>query len=60
MAGSGDLIVTSIKARDFQVVQSAILVIAASFVVVNLIVDLCMQSSIQESNYPDGRETNAG
>ena len=38
--GLGDLIVTSIKARDFQVVQSAILVIAASFVVVNLIVDL--------------------
>lgn len=38
--GLGDLIVTSIKARDFQVVQSSILVIAASYVIVNLIIDI--------------------
>ncbi len=38
--GLGDLIVTSIKARDFQVVQSSILVIAASYVIVNLVVDI--------------------
>lgn len=38
--GLGDLVVTAIRARDFAVVQSAILVIAISFVFVNLLVDV--------------------
>ncbi len=38
--GIGRLAVESIKARDFPVVQAAILVVATSFVLINLIVDL--------------------
>lgn len=38
--GIGRLAVESIRARDFPVLQASILVIAASFVVINLIVDL--------------------
>lgn len=38
--GLGELVVTAIRARDFPVVQSTILIIAASFVLVNLMVDI--------------------
>ena len=38
--GLGTLIVTSIRARDFPVVQSAILVLACLFVLINLCVDI--------------------
>lgn len=38
--GLGDLIVTAIRARDFQVVQSGVLVVAIIFVFINLLVDL--------------------
>lgn len=38
--GLGELVITAIKARDFPVVQTTILVIAVSFVVVNLLVDI--------------------
>lgn len=38
--GIGDYLVTAIKARDFMVVQSTVLVIALCYVVVNTIVDL--------------------
>lgn len=38
--GIGRLIVTAISQRDFPVVQGTVLVIAASFAIVNLIVDL--------------------
>ncbi len=38
--GLGELVITAIKARDFPVVQTTILVIAVSFVVVNLLVDV--------------------
>lgn len=38
--GLGDLVVTAIRARDFPVVQSTILVIAVSFVIVNLVIDI--------------------
>ncbi|MBX3144627.1 MAG: ABC transporter permease [Trueperaceae bacterium] len=38
--GIGRLLVDSIRARDYPVVQGAVLLIAVSFVVVNLIVDL--------------------
>ncbi|BCV23586.1 ABC transporter permease [Gelria sp. Kuro-4] len=40
LPGIGRLAVESIKARDFPVVQAAILVVAAAFVLVNLVVDL--------------------
>lgn len=40
LPGIGRLAVESIKARDFPVVQASILVVAASFVVINLLVDL--------------------
>ena len=38
--GIGRLLVDSIRARDYPVVQGAVLLIAVSFVLVNLIVDL--------------------
>ena len=38
--GLGELVITAIKARDFPVVQTTILVIAVSFVAVNLFVDV--------------------
>ena len=38
--GLGQLVITAIKARDFPVVQTTILVIAVSFVAVNLFVDV--------------------
>jgi peptide/nickel transport system permease protein len=38
--GIGRLLVDSIRARDYPVVQGAVLLIAVSFVVVNLVVDL--------------------
>lgn len=38
--GVGDLLVTSIQQRDYNVVQACVLVIATVFVVINLIVDL--------------------
>ena len=38
--GLGELVITAIKARDFPVVQTTILVIAVSFVVVNLLIDV--------------------
>jgi ABC-type dipeptide/oligopeptide/nickel transport system permease component len=38
--GLGRLLVDGIKARDFPIVQGTIMVLAVSFVVVNLIVDL--------------------
>lgn len=38
--GLGELIITAIKARDFPVVQMAVLVIACSFVLVNLFIDI--------------------
>ena len=38
--GLGELVITAIKARDFPVVQTTILVIAVSFVVVNLLIDI--------------------
>jgi ABC-type dipeptide/oligopeptide/nickel transport system permease component len=38
--GLGSLIITAIRAHDFQVVQSSILLIAATYVVVNLVVDV--------------------
>ncbi|MEV4623310.1 nickel ABC transporter permease [Asanoa sp. NPDC049573] len=38
--GSGRLLIDSISARDYNVVQAAILLIAAGFVVINLIVDV--------------------
>ncbi|NLY51056.1 MAG: ABC transporter permease, partial [Firmicutes bacterium] len=40
LPGIGRLAVESIKARDFPTVQAAILVVAASFVIINLLVDL--------------------
>ena len=40
LPGIGRLVVESIKARDFPVVQASILVVAASFVLINLLVDL--------------------
>lgn len=38
--GLGQLMVTAISARDLQVVQAAVLVIAVGFVLINLIVDI--------------------
>lgn len=38
--GLGSLVVTSIRARDFPVVQSTILVLASMFVLINLLVDI--------------------
>ncbi|MDQ3458459.1 MAG: ABC transporter permease [Deinococcota bacterium] len=38
--GIGQLLVTSILARDYPVVQGAVLLIAVSFIVINLLVDL--------------------
>lgn len=38
--GLGELVVTAIRARDFPVVQTTILVIATTFVLVNLAVDI--------------------
>jgi ABC-type dipeptide/oligopeptide/nickel transport system permease component len=38
--GVGQLLVDSINSRDFPVVQAAVFIIAASFVMINLIVDL--------------------
>lgn len=38
--GLGKLMVDSIKARDYQVVQGGVLLIAAAFIVVNLFVDI--------------------
>jgi len=38
--GVGQLLVTSINSRDFPVVQAATFIIAASFVLINLLVDL--------------------
>lgn len=38
--GVGRLLVTSILARDYPVVQGAVLLIAVSFIIVNLVVDL--------------------
>ena len=38
--GIGDYLVAAIKARDFQVVQSTVLVTAVAFVIVNLLVDI--------------------
>jgi peptide/nickel transport system permease protein/oligopeptide transport system permease protein len=38
--GIGSLLVTSILARDYPVVQGAVLLIAVTFIVVNLLVDL--------------------
>lgn len=38
--GLGKLMVDSIKARDYQVVQGGVLLIAASFIIVNLLVDI--------------------
>lgn len=38
--GVGQLLVSSISARDFPVVQAAVFIIAASFVMLNLLVDL--------------------
>ena len=38
--GIGDYLVTAIKSRDYQVVQSTILVTAVAFVFVNLIIDI--------------------
>ncbi|KRA24490.1 hypothetical protein ASD65_08695 [Microbacterium sp. Root61] len=38
--GIGDLLVNSIQQRDYNVVQACVLVIAAVFVIVNLVVDL--------------------
>ena len=38
--GIGDYLVTAIKSRDYQVVQSTILVTAVAFVLVNLIIDI--------------------
>ena len=38
--GIGDYLVTAIKSRDYQVVQSTILVTAVAFVLVNLLIDI--------------------
>ncbi|CAN5186429.1 ABC transporter permease [soil metagenome] len=38
--GVGQLLVASISARDFPVVQAAVFIIAASFVMINLLVDI--------------------
>lgn len=38
--GVGQLLVTAINSRDFPVVQAAVFIIAASFVLINLIVDI--------------------
>lgn len=38
--GLGSLVVTAIRARDFPVVQSTILVLASMFVLINLLVDI--------------------
>jgi ABC-type dipeptide/oligopeptide/nickel transport system permease component len=38
--GVGEYLVTAIKGRDFQVVQSTVLLIALAFVAVNLLVDI--------------------
>jgi ABC-type dipeptide/oligopeptide/nickel transport system permease component len=38
--GVGQLLVTAINSRDFPVVQAAVFIIAASFVMINLVVDL--------------------
>lgn len=38
--GVGQLLVSSIESRDFPVVQAAVFIIAATFVLINLIVDL--------------------
>ena len=38
--GIGDYLVTAIKARDYQVVQSTILITAIAFVFVNLVIDI--------------------
>lgn len=38
--GIGRLLVTSIQVRDYAVVQACVVVIAAAFVLVNLVVDL--------------------
>jgi peptide/nickel transport system permease protein/oligopeptide transport system permease protein len=38
--GVGQLLVTAINARDFPVVQAAVFVIATTFVLINLLVDI--------------------
>lgn len=38
--GVGQLLVTAINARDFPVVQAAVFIIAATFVLINLVVDI--------------------
>jgi len=38
--GVGQLLVTAINSRDFPVVQAAVFIIAASFVMINLVVDI--------------------
>jgi peptide/nickel transport system permease protein len=40
MPGLGTIIVESVLSRDYQVVQGAILLITAAYVVVNIAVDL--------------------
>jgi peptide/nickel transport system permease protein len=41
LPGMGRLLITSISNRDFPVVQSTVLIFAAGFVIVNMLVDLC-------------------
>jgi peptide/nickel transport system permease protein len=41
LPGMGRLLITSIANRDFPVVQSVVLIFAAGFVIVNMLVDLC-------------------
>jgi ABC-type dipeptide/oligopeptide/nickel transport system permease component len=38
--GVGQLLVTAINGRDFPVIQAAVFIIAASFVLINLVVDI--------------------
>jgi peptide/nickel transport system permease protein len=38
--GVGQLLVTAINARDFPVIQAAVFIIASSFVIINLLVDI--------------------
>jgi peptide/nickel transport system permease protein/oligopeptide transport system permease protein len=38
--GVGQLLVTAINNRDFPVVQAAVFIIAASFILINLVVDI--------------------
>ena len=40
MPGLGNLMITSIKGRDFMVVQNGVLVIAIAVAICNLIVDI--------------------